>query len=40
MLNKSNINSKLNEVMSLNLPNGGLPVDDYIYANGGYDKLY
>jgi serine/threonine protein kinase len=39
-INKSNINSKLNEVMSLNLPNGGLPVDDYIYANGGYDKLY
>lgn len=39
-INKSNINSKLNEVMSLNLPNGGLPVDDYIYANGDYNKLY
>jgi len=39
-INKSNINSKLNEVMALNLPNGGLPVDDFIYANGGYDKLY
>ena len=39
-ITKTNINSKLNEVMSLNLPNGGLPVDDYIYANGGYDKLY
>ena len=39
-INKLNINSKLDEVMILNLPNGGLPVDDYIYANGGYDKLY
>jgi len=39
-IRKKNINSKLNEVMILNLPNGGLPVDDYIYAHGGYDKLY
>ena len=39
-ITKKNINSKLDEVMSLNLPNGGLPVDDYIYSNGGYDKLY
>lgn len=39
-ITKTNINTKLDEVMSLNLPNGGLPVDDYIYSNGGYDKLY
>jgi serine/threonine protein kinase len=39
-INKSNINSKLNEVMILNLPNGGLPVDDYIYNQGTYNKLY
>lgn len=39
-ITKTNINTKLGEVMSLNLPNGGLPVDDYIYSNGGYDKLY
>lgn len=39
-ITKSNINSKLNELMSLNLPNGGLPVDDYIYNNGNYEKLY
>ena len=26
--------------MSLNLPNGGLPVDDYLYNNGSYKKLY
>jgi serine/threonine protein kinase len=39
-ITKSNINSKLNEVMALNLPNGGLAVDDYIYVNGSYSKLY
>jgi serine/threonine protein kinase len=39
-ITKTNINSKLSEVLSLNLPNGGLPVDDYIYSNGEYDKLY
>jgi serine/threonine protein kinase len=39
-INKSNINSKLDEIMSLNLPNGGLPVDDYLYKNGSYEKLY
>lgn len=39
-IRKKNINSKLNEVMALNIPNGGLPVDDYIYTNGKYDKLY
>jgi serine/threonine protein kinase len=39
-ITKGNINSKLDEVLSLNLPNGGLPVDDYIYSNGGYDELY
>jgi serine/threonine protein kinase len=26
--------------MSLNIPNGGLPVDDYIYDNGSFEKLY
>ena len=39
-INKTNINSKLDELMSLNLPNGGLPVDDYLYNNGSYKKLY
>jgi serine/threonine protein kinase len=39
-ITKSNINSKLNEVMSLNIPNGGLPIDDYIYSNGSFSKLY
>ena len=39
-ITKKNINTKLDEVMSLNLPNGGLPVDDYIYEYPGYDNLY
>lgn len=39
-ITKGNVNAKLDEVMSLNIPNGGLPVDDFVYANGGYEKLY
>ena len=39
-LTKANINSNLDKVMSLNLPNGGLPIDDYIYQNGSFSKLY
>jgi len=39
-INKTNINSKLDELMSLNIPNGGLPVDDYIYAEGSFQKIY
>lgn len=39
-ITKKNINQKLDSVMALNLPNGGIPVDDYIYENGDYNKLY
>jgi serine/threonine protein kinase len=39
-ITKNNINTKLDEVMSLNLPNGGLPVDDYIFKNGTFKKIY
>jgi len=39
-ITKSNINSKLDQVMSLNIPNGGLPVDDFIYNNSSFDKIY
>jgi hypothetical protein len=39
-ITKQNINTKLDEVMSLNIPNGGLPVDDFINMNHGYDYLY
>ena len=39
-ITKKNINSKLNQIMALNIPNGGLPIDDYIYENGSYQKIY
>jgi serine/threonine protein kinase len=39
-ITKQNINDKLNQVMSLNMPNGGAPVDDFIYANGSFQKMY
>jgi len=39
-ITKNNINSKLDEIMSLNMPNGGLAVDDYIFENGTFKKIY
>jgi serine/threonine protein kinase len=39
-ISRSNINQNLDKLMSLNLPNGGLPVDDYIVDNGSFQKLY
>jgi len=37
---KSNINNNLDKLMLLNMPNGGLPVDDYLYDNGSFEKMY
>jgi serine/threonine protein kinase len=39
-ITRSNINSNLDKLMLLNIPEGGLPVDDYIYDNGSFEKLY
>jgi len=39
-ITKSNINSKLNEIMSLNMPYGGNAVDNYIYEKGTYKGIY
>lgn len=39
-ITKANINTKLDEIMALNIPNGGLPVDDYLYNEGTYQKMY
>jgi serine/threonine protein kinase len=39
-ITKKNINTKLDEITSLNLPNGGLPVDDFLYKNGSFEKMY
>ena len=38
-IKKNNINSSLDKMMALNIPNGGLPVDDYIYDNGSFTKI-
>jgi hypothetical protein len=39
-ITKKNINSNLDNLMILNMPKGGLPIDDYIYNNGNFNKLY
>lgn len=39
-ITKKNINNKLDDVMALNIPNGGLPIDDYLYSNGSFEKMY
>jgi serine/threonine protein kinase len=33
-IEKKNINEKLDEILSLNIPNGGIAIDDFIYKNG------
>jgi len=39
-INKKNINKKLDKIMAINIPNGGIPVDDYIYNNKSFTKIY
>ena len=39
-ITRKNINQSLDKVMALTMPNGGLPVDDYLYINGSFQKLY
>jgi hypothetical protein len=39
-ITKQNINNKLDKLLALNMPYGGLPVDDYIYKNITYTKLF
>jgi serine/threonine protein kinase len=39
-ITKKNINTNLEKIMALNIPNGGLPVDDFLYKNGSYAKIY
>lgn len=34
-----NINNSLDKLMLLNMPDGGKPVDDYIYNNGSFKKM-
>ena len=39
-ITKTNINDNLDKLMSLNIPNGGMAVDDFIYEDGSFEKLY
>jgi hypothetical protein len=39
-IKKNNINEKLDKLMMINMPNGGVPVDDYLYENGSFKKIY
>jgi len=38
-ITEKNINESLNEIYALNMPYGGVPIDDYIYENISYKKL-
>ena len=39
-ITNKNINDNLDKLMLLNMPNGGLAVDDYIYTNKSLKKIY
>jgi serine/threonine protein kinase len=39
-ITKKNINTNLDRLLSLNIPNGGLAIDDYLYKDGTFDKMY
>ena len=38
--NIENINESIEEFTVLNMPNGGLSIDDYIYNDGSFQKIY
>jgi hypothetical protein len=38
-ITKTNINEKLDEILSLNIPNGGIAIDDFIYKNGSLNII-
>jgi len=39
-ITETNINKRRDELISLNMPNGGIAVDEYLYDNGSFEKLY
>jgi serine/threonine protein kinase len=39
-ITKANINDSLDRLLSLNIPNGGLAVDDFLYKDGSFEKMY
>ena len=38
-INAKNINKSLDKLMLLNMPDGGIPIDDYIFKNGSFEKI-
>ena len=38
-IDKDNINAKLDEMMLLNMPYGGIPLDDYLFEDGSFLKV-
>lgn len=38
-ITKKNINRSLDKVLALNMPYGGIPVDDYVYQNISYNQI-
>lgn len=38
-ITRTNINDSLDRLLLLNMPNGGIPVDDFIYENGSFENL-
>jgi len=39
-ITRTNINESLDKLLLLNMPNGGIPVDDFIHENGSFTSLY
>lgn len=39
-ITEKNINESLDKLMLLNMPDGGIPVDDYIYDGSSFENLY
>lgn len=39
-ITRKNINDNLEKLVALNMPNGGIPVDDYIYETNSLEKIY
>jgi serine/threonine protein kinase len=39
-ITKKNINDELDKLMALNMPNGGIPVDDFISNNASFENIH
>ena len=38
-ITSKNINESLDKMLALNMPNGGIPIDDFIYNNSSYENI-